>query len=88
MAGSSNRVSLEEGQRNVRAFGTAERRNLGLGRGTTELDAEEPGWRPLDPRIDNIEEPRRGERYADTYPWRDPTVLYYWRSTYWRRVVG
>jgi hypothetical protein len=42
----------------------------------------------LDPKLDNIEEPRRGERYADTYPWRDPTVLYYWRPSYWRRLVG
>jgi hypothetical protein len=88
MPGSSNQVSLEEAQRNFQAFGTAERRNRGLGRAPVESEAEEGGWRMLDPRVDNIEEPRRGERYAETYPWRDPTVLYYWRSTYWRKVSG
>ncbi len=53
-----------------------------------ELEAVEAGWRLIDPRTDNIEEPRRGVRYADSYPWQDHTVLYYWRATYWRRLVG
>ncbi len=88
MPGSSNRVSLHEAQLNYQAFGAAERRNQGLTRRPVEDEDLEAGWRPLDPHIDNIEEPRRGERYADSYPWRDPTVLYYWRGTYWRRVVG
>jgi len=88
MPGSSNQVSLEDAQRNFQTLGVAERRNRGLGRAPMGTDAEEDGWRPLNPRVDNIEEPRRGERYADTYPWRDTTVLYYWRPTYWRRLVG
>ena len=45
-------------------------------------------WRPVDVLRDNIEEPQRGESYADSYPYADTTVLYYWRSTYWRRIVG
>ena len=31
---------------------------------------------------------QRGESYADSYPYEDTTVLYYWRSTHWRRIVG
>jgi hypothetical protein len=30
----------------------------------------------------------RGTAYGDSYPWPDTTVLYYWRATYWRRVVS
>ncbi len=48
----------------------------------------EPGWRPLNPDQDKPEKPSRGISYGDSYPWPDTTVLYYWRSTYWRRVVG
>ena len=50
--------------------------------------AVELGRRPLDLARDNVEEPRRGENYGETYPYEDTTVLYYWRTTYWRRVVG
>jgi hypothetical protein len=59
-----------------------------LTREPVEGEELEPGWRPLNIEIDNVERPRRGENYAETYPWRDTTVLYYWRATYWRRVVG
>ena len=88
MPGSANAVSLHRAQRNFQEFGAAERRNEGLTRAPTDGEEVEDGWRLLDPSIDNIEEPQRGERYGDTYPWRDPTVLYYWRATYWRKLVG
>jgi hypothetical protein len=88
MPGSANAVSLQRAQHNYQTFGAAERRNEGLTREPTAGEVVEDGWRLLDPRIDNIEEPQRGESYADTYPWRDPTVLYYWRSSYWRKLVG
>jgi hypothetical protein len=26
--------------------------------------------------------------YRDSYPLADTTVLYYWRLTYWRRLVS
>ena len=39
------------------------------------------GWRPLDPKRDNVEEPQRGTDYADSYPLGDTTVLYYWCAT-------
>jgi hypothetical protein len=88
MTGVSNTVNLETGQRNYQAFGAAERKNRGLTREPLEHETVEQGWRPLNRSRDNVEQPRRGEDYSLTYPWRDTTVLYYWRPTYWRRVVG
>jgi hypothetical protein len=88
MPGSSNRVSLAEAQRNFVDYGASERRTQGQTRAPLEGEDLDHGWRPIDPARDNIEEPRRGTAYADSYPWPDTTVLYYWRATYWRRVVA
>lgn len=88
MPGSSNGVSLQDAQQNYQDYGASERRNLGTTRSPVEGEKVEEGWRPLDPAVDNVEHPRRGVRYGDSYPLSDTTVLYYWRSTYWRRVVG
>jgi hypothetical protein len=88
MPGSANTVSLVEGQKNFREFGAAERRNIGATRAPLEDERVEEGWRPVDPGRDNIETPMRGQNYGETYPYEDTTLLYYWRSTYWRRVVG
>jgi hypothetical protein len=88
MPGICNRVSLYEGQRNYRDLGVAERGNLGLMRAPVEGEEREEGWRPLDLERDNVEEPRRGVDYAESYPEDDTTVLYYWRPTYWRKLVG
>jgi hypothetical protein len=51
-----------------------------------EMDRREDQWRLLDPNIDNIEEPKRGVDYSESYPESGTTVLYYWRPTYWRRL--
>jgi hypothetical protein len=88
MPGSSNTVCLVEAQQNFSDYGASERRNRGQTRTPVDGEPRDHGWRPIDPYRDNIEEPRRGNRYADSYPWPDTTVLYYWRSTYWRRVVA
>lgn len=88
MPGAPNAVSLLDAQRNFAAHGAAELRNVGTTRAPFEGESVEAGWRPLDLARDNVEEPRRGERYGDSYPYEDTTVLYYWRTTYWRRVVG
>jgi hypothetical protein len=88
MPGGSNTVSLGEAQQNFLAYGASERRSLGRTRSPVEGELVEPGWRPIDPRRDNIEEPRRGMAYGESYPWPDTTVLYYWRMTYWRRLVA
>lgn len=88
MPGGGNVVSLFEAQQNYRCYGASDRRSRGLTRDPVEGETRDPGWRPLDPELDNPEKPGRGIGYGDSYPWPDTTVLYYWRSTYWRRVVG
>ena len=86
MGGGANTVSLQNAQKNFIEFGASERRKHSLGRVPMELDRKEDQWRLLDPDRDNIEEPMRGIDYSDSYPEADTTVLYYWRSTYWRRL--
>lgn len=88
MPGSANAVSLEQAQQNFTACGTAERRKAGDGRAPFDEDVREHGWRPLDPKRDNVEQPEGGTDYRDSYPLADTTVLYYWRSTYWRRLAS
>ena len=88
MPGSSNTVSLAEAQHNYRSYGASERRNAGNTRTPVDGESVEANWRPLDPSLDNIEQPTRGTSYADSYPWPDTTVLYYWRRTYWRRLAS
>ncbi len=86
MPGAANRVSLVEGQRNFKRIGAAERRHVHAVRPPTDEDDRDAEWRELDPAWDNPETPCRGVEYADSYPESDYTVLYYWRSTYWRRL--
>lgn len=88
MPGAANVVSLADGQKNFAAFGAAEKRYIRDVRAPTGEDEHDKGWRMLNPDSDNPEEPVRGIPYADSYPERDPTVLYYWRPTYWRRLVS
>jgi predicted RNA-binding Zn-ribbon protein involved in translation (DUF1610 family) len=88
MPGGSNTVSLEEAQQNYRDYGASQRRSVGNTRAPVDGERLDDGWRPIDPSRDNIEQPVRGNAYGDSYPWPDTTVLYYWRLTYWRRVVG
>ena len=88
MPGSANHVSLVEAQKNYVDHGSSERRNRGQTRSPLYGEPRDEQWRPIDISRDNIEEPQRGQKYADSYPYEDTTVLYYWRSTYWRRVVG
>ena len=88
MPGSANRVSLITAQQNFNDFGAADPRGANTDvRDPVPGEVRDVGWRPIDPGTDNIEQPSRGVRYADSYP-EDTTVLYYWRATYWRRVVG
>ena len=88
LPGSSNTVCLVEAQRNFADYGASERRTRGQTRGPVDGEARDQGFRPIDPRRDNLEEPSRGIDYADSYPWPDTTVLYYWRASYWRRIVA
>jgi hypothetical protein len=40
----------------------------------------DPGWRPLDPDADDIEQPQPGVDYGLSYD-PDPATYYYWRRT-------
>ena len=86
MPGAANTVSLQEGQSNYIAMGAAEKRRRSEVRRPTDDDRIDVGWRVLNPRLDNPEQPVRGVDYSESYPEEDPTVLYYWRETYWRRL--
>ena len=87
MVGSSNPQSLYEAQRAYEATGAcSQSRQTDVRTPVGERRDEE--WRPLDLKRDNVERPARGNNYADSYPLEDTTVLYYWRTSYWRRVVG
>lgn len=80
--GGPNHVSLVEAQRNYLMYGAIEARWVDHVRPPTEQEPREAAWRPADPQLDNFEpwEPSRNCPWPD-----DPTVLYYWRSTFWRR---
>ena len=87
MPGSSNRVSLRDAQLNFIENGASENRSQHEVRRPFNDDPRDDEWRPIDPNKDNIEQPRSGIDYATSYP-QDPTILYYWRDTYWRKIVG
>ncbi|MGZ4260927.1 MAG: CPCC family cysteine-rich protein, partial [Solirubrobacteraceae bacterium] len=62
-------------------FGAGERAHLVHVRPATDAEPVEDGWRPIDLERDSFEPP--GVQEA---PWpEDPTVLYWWRPTFWRR---
>lgn len=42
-------------------------------------DEKDESWRPLDLSTDNIEKPKSGVNYSDSYP-TDLTDLYYWKK--------
>jgi hypothetical protein len=86
MPGGANRSSLERAQRNFVELGSADRIHRDQGRKPNEDDRRDPDWRPLEPGRDNVETPRRGVRYGDSYP-RDTTLLYYWRSSFPRPQI-
>ncbi len=83
-AGGANAVSLLDGQRTYATIGACEARLIAHVRQPTAVDQRDTGWRPLDPARDKIEDVRTVTNAAQTYP-EDPTTLYYWRDTYWRR---
>jgi hypothetical protein len=87
MPGSSNQVSLCKAQKNYVEYGASEKRNVAISRDPVPGEKRDQDWRLINLDKDNIERPERGIDYAVSYP-KDTTVLYYWRSTYWRKVVG
>ncbi len=54
----------------------------------TDQDPGVFGARHAQVRRQGRGQPERDIDYADSYPLRDTTVLYYWRATYWRRLTS
>ncbi len=88
MPGVANVTSLRSAQHNYVEYGASSLRSRGMGREPLDGDKREGDWRCIDVASDNLEHPMRGQKYADSYPASDPTVLYYWRSSYWRRYAS
>lgn len=75
MGGGANHVSLVEAQTNYQNLGASEPRVSRFVRAATNEDKREPGWRPIDNKLDYFEAERDTEWPAD------PTVLYWWRPS-------
>ncbi|WP_442914250.1 CPCC family cysteine-rich protein [Kribbella sp. NBC_01245] len=79
-AGGANRPSLRESQRNFVRFGAKEERCVSHMRSPEVGVRVDEGWRPIDMERDHFE-----SRGVQERPWPDDrTVLYWWRSTFWR----
>jgi hypothetical protein len=80
LAGGANAVSLNEAQMNFAKFGAIEERFATDVRTPTPDEPRDPEWRPIN-AADAFEAP------DDAAPWPpDPTLLYYWRQTFWRTL--
>jgi hypothetical protein len=75
-----NHASLVDAQGNFATFGACELRLKKHVRAPTATDQRDPGWRPIDPKIDVLDT----SHDAGYTPWpNDMTKLYYWRADYW-----
>ena len=75
----TNVVSLKQAQAGYASFGAIEERFAGDVRQPTSEDTRDPDFRPIE-ASDDFEEPGAGEPGPT-----DPTALYYFRPTFWRR---
>jgi len=80
-AGGANKPALIEAQKIYQRIGACEERVLGFVRAPAPDEPIEEGWRPIDPERDSFEP--IGVKEA-SWP-ENPTVLYWWRPTFWRR---
>jgi hypothetical protein len=78
----TNFVPLAEAQRNYAQFGAIEARFAGDVRKPTEADARDPEFRAIEAG-DSFEADPTDEGGPS-----DPTALYYWRPTFWRKAAS
>jgi hypothetical protein len=82
--GGANKPSLIEAQQNFQALGACEARFLPRIPPATADEPLDADWCPIDPSRDSFESLAQ-EQCA---PWPiDSTVLYWWRSTFWRAAT-
>lgn len=80
--GGANKPSLIKAQQTFQEIGACEQRLLPHVRTASPDEPLDHGWRPIDLNRDSFEPIDQDERPA--WP-ADPTVLYWWRPTSWRR---
>lgn len=78
----TNFVPLAEAQLNYARFGAIEERFAGDVRKPTPDDARDPEFRPIEPHDSFEDVPTEAGGPSD------PTALYYWRPTFWRRAAA
>lgn len=83
MLGGPNKTTLVDAQRTFVRVGACEERLIKRVRPPSDADVRDTDWRPIEEGSDSFEDPY-APGIAECYP-EDPTALYYWRSTFWRR---
>jgi hypothetical protein len=81
--GGANTPSLADAQRTYVRTNATDLLALCHVRPVAASDRRDPEWRCVEGEAD-VEPYVPGTDYGRTYP-EDPTRLYYWRGTYWRR---
>jgi hypothetical protein len=82
-AGGANGISLADAQRNFLTLGVSDRRFSELVRAPGEGEVMDDGFRIVNVEIDEFE-----PTCTQEVPWpEDRSVLYWWRSNFWRRKI-
>lgn len=82
LADGPNGISLIEAQRNFVEIGACHADSLGQVRKPKPGEEREPGWRLIDPELDDFES---GPQDPRNLPWPTGEELYWWRPNYFRR---
>lgn len=82
LADGPNGISLIEAQRNFVEMGACHAESLAQVRKPKPDEEREPGWRLIDPALDDFES---GPDDPRNLPWPAAEELYWWRPTYFRR---
>jgi hypothetical protein len=67
-----------QAQQNFAVFGASHEELIPQTRPPGPADRRDPGWRPIDPTRDRLEDPLPGQDHGADYP-DQPATLYYWR---------
>ena len=82
LADGPNGINLIEAQRNFVEMGACHAESLAQVRKPKPGEEREPGWRLIDPALDDFES---GPHDPQNLPWPAAEELYWWRTNYFRR---
>jgi hypothetical protein len=82
LAAGPNGISLIQAQRNFVELGACHAESIAQVRKPKPGEEREPGWRPIDPALDDFES---GPDDPRNLPWPAAEHLYWWRPDYFRR---